>query len=109
MCDPGNGRLGAYLNTAISDLSIDGKGEYFRTLFGGFHREIVAALKANELALHSANKARQLSPPEICEWEIKENEHGGFFHTSCGELVQSILSIDGMQFCPYCSRKLLPC
>ena len=49
------------------------------------------------------------APPEIaeiCEWKNIENDMGGFYHTTCGERVQSILEIDGMRFCPYCSRKL---
>ena len=42
---------------------------------------------------------------EICEWIFKTD---AYYYTTCGEIVQSLLSIDGMKFCPYCSRKLTP-
>lgn len=34
------GRLGAYLNTVIDDLKIDGKGQYFRDLFKKYDEEL---------------------------------------------------------------------
>jgi len=43
---------------------------------------------------------------EICDWKVESDT---YYHTSCGEIVQSILDIAGMKFCPYCSRKLRPC
>lgn len=38
------GRLGAYLNTMVVDLEIDGKGQYLRDLFGEWEKELEAAL-----------------------------------------------------------------
>lgn len=50
--------------------------------------------------------ATNISMDEICDWKA---ESDGYIHTTCGEIVQSILDIAGMKFCPYCSRKLHQC
>jgi hypothetical protein len=50
-----------------------------------------------------------ISRAEICEWKLTKESWGDGYHTNCGEIVQSILDIAGMKFCPYCSRKLRPC
>ena len=45
---------------------------------------------------------------EICSWEWIKNDVGGFYHTTCGERIQSLLDIDGFKFCLFCGRKLSP-
>ena len=50
--------------------------------------------------------ALQTVDDEICEWKL---EGDGYYHTTCREVVQSILDIDGMRFCPYCGYKLRLC
>jgi hypothetical protein len=50
-----------------------------------------------------------ISRAEICEWKIEKHDDYEYYHTNCNEIVQSILPIAGMKFCPYCSRKLRPC
>ena len=43
-----HGRLGAYLNTMVADLKIEGKGQYLRDLFGKFEQEFASVLTASE-------------------------------------------------------------
>jgi hypothetical protein len=54
MCST-EGRLGAYLNTMVSDLEIDGKGQYLRDLFGKFYIEVCAAEEDGKLAKQTTN------------------------------------------------------
>jgi hypothetical protein len=49
MCST-DGRLGAYLNTMVADLQIDGKGQYLRDLFSKFYSEVCAAEAGYKLA-----------------------------------------------------------
>ena len=65
------------------------------------YEHAIAVLKSSESATTAPNNARG----EICEWKLKNDT---YYHTTCGEIVQSILDIEGMKFCPYCSRKLSP-
>jgi hypothetical protein len=44
------GRLGAYLNTMVSELNIDNKGEYLRKLFGKYEQECLVPLLKNQIA-----------------------------------------------------------
>lgn len=53
----------------------------------------------------NSNIAQQLKA-EICEWNTKDFGEWSGYATSCGERVQSIMPLDGMRYCPYCSRKL---
>ena len=53
-----------------------------------------------------AEQTDNISRAEICDWKV---ESDSYYHTTCGEVVQSILDITGIEFCPYCSRKLRPC
>lgn len=44
-----------------------------------------------------------ISENKFCEWRLKND---GYYRTSCSEIVQAILDINDMQFCPYCGERL---
>ncbi len=70
-----------------------------------YYKEAEPAPSQNEL---NGATVHQQPQGEICSWEWIKNDVGGFYHTSCGEKVQSLLEIDGFKFCLFCGRKLSP-
>lgn len=46
-------------------------------------------------------------PERTCEWHQDEN---GLYHTSCGEIYETIAGTreeNGIMFCPYCGREVV--
>lgn len=46
-------------------------------------------------------------PERTCEWRQDEN---GLYHTSCGEIYETIADTreeNGIMFCPYCGREVV--
>lgn len=60
------------------------------------------SLKAKESTVTDTQQLKA----EICEWNTKDFGEWSGYATSCGERVQSIMPLNGMRYCPYCSRKL---
>jgi hypothetical protein len=42
---------------------------------------------------------------QLCEWTVGTYDWGEGFKTGCGQLVQAIIAIETMSYCPYCGRK----
>lgn len=57
-------RLGAYLNTMVADLGIEGKGQYLRDLFARFEAEVLAAQPAAAPAEMDEKTSARAPQPE---------------------------------------------
>lgn len=67
-------------------------------------------LGVNSYTRESAMRMADLIEPEperTCEWHQDEN---GLYHTSCGEIYETIAGTreeNGIMFCPYCGREVV--
>lgn len=76
-----------------------------------FNLEIEGSfLGVNYYTKESAMRMADLIEPEPrlkCEWHQDEN---GLYHTSCGEIYETIAGTreeNGIMFCPYCGREVV--
>lgn len=71
-----------------------------------YSEEYVGGVFTKESVLHLADIIEP-EPERTCEWHQDEN---GLYHTSCGEIYETIAGTreeNGIMFCPYCGREVV--
>lgn len=78
-------RLGAYLNTMVSDLNIDNKGQYLRDLFFTYEKELASycrkiACEQRAKTLNAVCESLRLEEKDVPEMYEKHSYIKGYYH-----------------------------
>ena len=84
-------RLGAYLNTMVADLGIQGKGEYLRNLFAQFEQEMAVAPPREEVRALVA-KWRKEGNASIYSHENRDLNVAGAATLVCADELEAALA-----------------